>query len=166
MAEKVSPPVLVATLTIPKQDVDAAEGRAMERLVDQLSFNPWYTTDEFRPLGNMNRARKEAYRASSAHRLGHRFHEEPPLRNVIAGRDRQVGVCRCSTASLPWHRLPSRLALFNLAIFRDVLREKNLIDTAAACGAAAALSGAVTDPRSRANARAPTTARSTTSPSR
>ncbi len=50
--EKASPPVRVATLTIPKQDIDAAEGRASERLVDQLAFNPWYTTDEFRPLGN------------------------------------------------------------------------------------------------------------------
>src|SRR5262249_51195643 len=46
--ESVSRPVLVASLTIPRQDVDAAEGRATERLVDQLSFNPWYTTDEFR----------------------------------------------------------------------------------------------------------------------
>ena len=71
----------------------------MERLVDQLSFNPWYTTDEFRPLGNMNRARKEAYRASAAQRLGYRFCEEPPLRNVIAGRDRQGWRSPCSTGS-------------------------------------------------------------------
>src|SRR6185295_18258873 len=34
--EKVSRPVPVATLTIPMQDVDAAAGRATERLVDQL----------------------------------------------------------------------------------------------------------------------------------
>src|SRR5690242_11620950 len=83
---KVSRPILVATLTIPQQDIDAAEGRATERLVDQLSFNPWYTPDEFRPLGNMNRARKVAYRASSAQRLGYRFCEEPPRRNALAGR--------------------------------------------------------------------------------
>ena len=97
--ETVSPPVLVASLTIPKQEVDAAEGRAMEQLVDQLSFNPWYTTDEFRPLGNMNRARRVAYRASSAHRLGYRFHEEPLLRNVVATGIAKCGVCRRSTAS-------------------------------------------------------------------
>jgi Animal haem peroxidase/Catalase len=126
--ERVSPPVLVASLSIPKQEVDAAEGRAMERLVDQLSFNPWYTTDEFRPLGNMNRARRVAYRASSAHRLGYRFYEEPPLRNVVA-----AWIAKRAFAAVnrfvPWHRLPPHFALFNMATFRDVLREKNLIDT-------------------------------------
>ncbi|HEU0060760.1 MAG TPA: peroxidase family protein, partial [Hyphomicrobiaceae bacterium] len=126
--EKVSRPVLVATLTIPQQDIDAAEGRAMERLVDQLSFNPWYSSDAFRPLGNMNRARKVAYRASSAQRLGYRFAEPPPRRNVIAGR-----IARAAFALInrfvPWHRLPQPLALLNLAILRGELREKNLIDT-------------------------------------
>jgi len=127
--EKVSRPVLVATLTIPRQDLDAAVGRATERLVDQLSFNPWYTTDEFRPLGNMNRARKEAYRASSAHRLGHRFHDELPLRNVIAGRMARMGFALLNRF-VPWYRLRSwRLALLNLSTFRNVLRENNLIDT-------------------------------------
>jgi hypothetical protein len=125
--EKVSPPVRVASLTIPQQNVDTAEGRAAEEAVDQLSFNPWYTTADFRPLGNMNRARRVAYRASATHRLGYRFHEEPPLRNVIA-----TGIAKGLFAALnrlvPWHRLPSRLALFNMAAFRDVLREKNLID--------------------------------------
>jgi hypothetical protein len=127
--ESKSQPVLVGTLTIPQQDIDTAQARAMERQVDQLSFNPWYTTDEFRPLGNMNRARKQAYRASAAHRLGHRFHEEPPLRNVIAGRIARA-VFALINRFVPWYRLPmQRLALFNLAIFRDVLRDKNLIDT-------------------------------------
>jgi heme peroxidase len=126
--EKVCRPVPVATLTIPGQDVDAAAGRAMERLVDQLSFNPWYTTDEFKPLGNMNRARKEAYRASSAHRLGYRFHEGPPLRNVIAGRIAAMGFALLNRF-VPWYRLGSwRLALLNLSVFRNALREKNLID--------------------------------------
>jgi hypothetical protein len=126
--EKVSRPVLVAMLTIPKQDVDAAEGRAMERLVDQLTFNPWYTSDEFRPLGNMNRARKDAYRASSAQRLGYRFCEHPPRRNVIAGRIARVAFGLLNRF-VPWHRLPQSLALLNLAMLRSELREKNLIDT-------------------------------------
>jgi hypothetical protein len=126
--EKVSRPILVATLTLPQQDIDAAEGRAMERLVDQLSFNPWYTTDAFRPLGNMNRARKEAYRASAAQRLGYRFCEEPPRRNMIAGRIARVGFALLNRF-VPWHRLPRSLALLNLAILRSELREKNLIDT-------------------------------------
>jgi catalase len=65
-----SKPIKVATLTIPKQDIGADEARAAERLVDQLAFNPWHTTEEFRPLGNLNRARKAVYGASSAQRLG------------------------------------------------------------------------------------------------
>jgi hypothetical protein len=125
--EKVSQPVRVATLTIPKQDVDAAEGRARERAVDQLSFNPWYTTDEFRPLGNMNRARRVAYQASAGLRLGYRFFEEPPLRNVIASRF-GVAVFSFVNRFVPWHRLPFKFALFNMGMFREVLRQKNLID--------------------------------------
>jgi Animal haem peroxidase/Catalase len=132
--EKVSRPIPVATLRIPQQDIDAAQGRAMERLVDQLSFNPWYTTDAFRPLGNMNRARKAAYRASSAQRLGYRFCEEPPRRNVIAGRIAQVGFALLNRF-VPWHRLPQSLALLNLAILRSELREKNLIDAEPQAGA-------------------------------
>src|SRR5262249_31898329 len=126
--EKVSRPILVATLTVPKQDIELAEGRAMERLVDQLSFNPWYTTEEFRPLGNMNRGRKEAYRASAAHRLCYPFCPEPPRPNPFA-----VGIARVGFAFinrfLPWHRLPSSLALLNLAVLRAELRHLNLIDT-------------------------------------
>jgi Animal haem peroxidase/Catalase len=126
--ERVSRPILVAKLTLPQQDIDAAEGRAMERLVDRLSFNPWYTSEAFRPLGNMNRARKEAYRASSAHRLGQGFCEAVPRRNVIAGRLARVGFALLNRF-VPWHRLPQPLALLNLAILRSELREKNLIDT-------------------------------------
>ena len=100
----------------------------MNALVDQLSFNPWYTTDAFRPLGNMNRARKEAYRASAAQRLGNRFCEEPTRRNLIAGRIARVGFALLNRF-VPWHRLPRSLGLLNLAILRSELREKNLIDT-------------------------------------
>jgi hypothetical protein len=126
--ERKSRPVRVASLTIPQQDIDAPQERAAEMAVDQLSFNPWYTPDDFRPLGNMNRARKAAYRASAAHRLGRRFYEEPPLRNVVVAR-----LARWAFAFInryvSWHRLPSwRMSLFNLAIFRDVLREQNLIN--------------------------------------
>src|SRR5262245_818735 len=133
--EKASQPILVATLSIPQQDIDAAEGRAMERLVDQLSFNPWYTSDAFRPLGNMNRARRTAYRASSAQRLGYRFCEQPPRRNVIAGRIARGGFALLNRF-VPWHRLPHALALLNLAILRSELREKNLIDTQPQVGGA------------------------------
>jgi hypothetical protein len=126
--EKVSPPVRVATLTIPGQDIDAAEGRAVERLIDQLAFNPWHTTDQFRPLGNLNRARKAVYGASSAHRLSYQFSERLPLRNVVVGKCNEAffGVVNRFRA---WHRLDWHLGLLNLSAFRDVLRAKNLIDT-------------------------------------
>src|SRR5262249_30528893 len=118
--EEVSPPVQVATLTIPKQDLDAADGRTTERLVDQIAFNPWHTTDEFRPLGNMNRARKAIYGASSAHRLAYQFRERIPLRNRIVGRLNEMffGIINRFRAS---HRLGWHLGLLNLSAFPDLL---------------------------------------------
>jgi catalase len=71
--EASSPPIPVATLTIPRQDINTAAARANEQAIDQLAFNPWRTTGEFRPLGNTNRARKAVYLASSTHRLGRPF---------------------------------------------------------------------------------------------
>jgi hypothetical protein len=123
-----SPPVKVARLTIPKQDVDAAVGRAMERLVDEIAFNPWHTTDDFRPLGNLNRARKAAYAASSTHRMSYQFREQVPLRNVIVGKFNEA-VFRVVEQLRPWHRLGWRLGLLNLSAYRNELRRKNLIDT-------------------------------------
>jgi hypothetical protein len=93
-----------------------------------LAFNPWNTTDEFRPLGNLNRARKTAYDASSAHRLGWRFSEKPPLRNVIFGALAR-SFFKILNRSVEWHRLPLRLSLLNLDVVRFQLREHNLIDT-------------------------------------
>jgi hypothetical protein len=126
--EEVSPPVPVATLTIPRQDVDAAEGRATERLVDQIAFNPWLTRKEFRPLGNLNRARKAVYDASSAHRAGYCFHERVPWRNVLIGKL----AARCFKVInrfVPWYRFGWRGGLFNLSMLRAELRARNLIDT-------------------------------------
>ena len=45
--------------------IDVTNG-AQARIIDATAFNPWNTTDEFRPLGNLNRARKAAYDASAA----------------------------------------------------------------------------------------------------
>jgi Animal haem peroxidase len=151
--ERVSRPVLVASLTIPTQDVDTPQGREAEKAVDQLSFNPWYTTDDFRPLGNMNRARKEAYRASSAHRLGRRFYEEPPLRNVIVARLAR-NLFTFINRHVSWHRLGSwRLSLFNLSVFRDLLREKNLIDAQPTAGRLVAYPAPGTIPEAAKTAR-------------
>jgi len=126
--EAASPPVKVATLTIPAHDVDDAQGRANERLIDQLAFNPWHTTDEFRPLGSLNRARKTVYEASSAHRLNYQFREHIPLRNVIVSKCNEA-FFRLVNHVRPWHRLGWHLGLLNLSAYRDELRAKNLIDT-------------------------------------
>jgi catalase len=55
----------VATLTIPQQDVDTPSAFEKSRIINASAFNPWNTTDEFRPLGNLNRARKSVYAASA-----------------------------------------------------------------------------------------------------
>ena len=123
-----SPPVKVARLTIPQQDVDSAEGRATERLVDEIAFNPWHTTDDFRPLGSLNRARKAAYAASSTHRKGYQFREQVPLRNLILGRLNEAFFSVLNHLR-PWHRLGLYLGLLNLSAYRDELRRMNLIDT-------------------------------------
>ncbi|MER6122470.1 peroxidase family protein [Streptomyces sp. NPDC001795] len=126
--EGVSPVVPIARLTVPGQDLDGAEARAAARRIDELSFNPWYTTDEFRPLGNINRARKAAYQASSAHRQGLKFVTPEPLQNRLLAPP--VGAAfRLLNRSVPWHRLPLQLSLLNLVFLRKVLRRQNLIDT-------------------------------------
>lgn len=56
--EHLSPFVPVATLRLPRQEIDAAEQFA---LADRLSFNPWHALPEHRPLGNQNRARRTIY---------------------------------------------------------------------------------------------------------
>lgn len=54
----------IAHLTIPAQDLSAADSAAVEEAVDLIEFNPWNTVDELRPLGNINRARLKVYQAS------------------------------------------------------------------------------------------------------
>jgi hypothetical protein len=126
--EEASPPIRVATLTIPQQDIDAAEGRATERRVDEIAFNPWNTTEDFRPLGNLNRARKAVYAASSAHRLGYQFRETKKLRNVIASKC-AAALFKGLNVFVPWHRLRWHSGLLNLSVLRDQLRANNLFDT-------------------------------------
>jgi hypothetical protein len=57
-----SPYVPVARIVIPRQDIDAV-GRDLA--CEQISFNPWSCLAEHRPLGGMNRARREIYEAMS-----------------------------------------------------------------------------------------------------
>ncbi|MFJ3518489.1 MULTISPECIES: peroxidase family protein [unclassified Streptomyces] len=126
--EEDTPLVRVATLTVPRHDIGSAEARAAAARVDELAFNPWNTTEEFRPLGNLNRARKVAYEASSAHRLGLRFAAVEPRRNTVLGVPLRAAF-RGLNRFVPWHRLPTSLGLLNLLAFRQKLRQDNLVDT-------------------------------------
>ena len=64
-SERESPYVPLARIRIPKQAIDDAE---TERRCESAAFNPWHALPDHRPLGNMNRARKEIYREMAAFR--------------------------------------------------------------------------------------------------
>ncbi|MER5408767.1 hypothetical protein [Streptomyces sp. NPDC002769] len=70
--EQLSPPVTVAKLRLPQQDISGPENLAK---MDSLSFTPWRVTAEHAPLGNIMRARKEVYRQSSIQR--HKLNQQP-----------------------------------------------------------------------------------------
>ena len=59
-SERESPYVRVAEVRIPRQAIDAP-GR--DQACERTSFNPWHCLAEHRPLGGMNRARREIYHA-------------------------------------------------------------------------------------------------------
>lgn len=56
--ERLSPRVSVATLRLPKQTFDSP---AQMEFAKKLSYNPWHTIAEHRPLGNQSRARRRMY---------------------------------------------------------------------------------------------------------
>jgi hypothetical protein len=56
--EKLSPRQLAATLRIPRQKFDSPAQLDFAR---QLSYNPWHSIPEHRPLGNQSRARRRMY---------------------------------------------------------------------------------------------------------
>jgi hypothetical protein len=119
--------VPVGRLVVPQQDLDTDAARSAQGRVDGLAFNPWNTPEAFRPLGNLNRARRAVYEASVAHRAGHRFAAKAgPVRAVVdAVADVAFGLLG---RRVPWYRLPTRLSLFNLAVLRGRMRRENLID--------------------------------------
>lgn len=55
----------IGTLEIPQQQCDTPE---LRKFGENLSFNPWHTLPEHKPLGGFNRARKAAYIALSKYR--------------------------------------------------------------------------------------------------
>jgi Catalase len=58
------PWVELATLTLPKQDLDSPKGKEISALVESFSFDPWHAIAEHRPLGAIMRARAVAYKFS------------------------------------------------------------------------------------------------------
>jgi hypothetical protein len=56
--EKLSPRITAATLRLPRQKFDSPQQLAFAR---QLSYNPWHSIPEHRPLGNQSRARRRMY---------------------------------------------------------------------------------------------------------
>ncbi|MBD0373700.1 MAG: hypothetical protein ICV60_22905 [Pyrinomonadaceae bacterium] len=60
-----SPFLKVAQLRIPSCNLNNPQTRELSNKINQLSFSPWHTTEEHRPLGNVMRARKIAYQVSS-----------------------------------------------------------------------------------------------------
>ena len=63
--ERDSPYVPVAKIRIPRQPIDDGAGAVA---CEKFAFNPWNCLTEHRPLGNLNRARRDIYRAMSTFR--------------------------------------------------------------------------------------------------
>ncbi len=74
--ESVSPPIHVAKIIIPVQDLSSAD---RSQLCENLSFNPWHCLPEHRPLGAVNRVRRTVYLKMSEcrHQLNRKPLEEP-----------------------------------------------------------------------------------------
>ncbi len=63
--EAASPFRKVATIRIPAQSFDTEE---QLEIAENLSFTPWHSLPEHRPLGSINRARRVVYETISKHR--------------------------------------------------------------------------------------------------
>ncbi|MEJ8825277.1 catalase family protein [Variovorax humicola] len=74
--EKLSPRIPVATLRLPRQTFNSPAQMAFAK---RLSYNPWHTIAEHRPLGNQSRARKRMYWELSQfrHKMNAVPHYEP-----------------------------------------------------------------------------------------
>jgi len=60
-----SPYITIAKIRIPIQEFDTEE---QQQFCENLSFSPWNALSEHRPIGQLNRIRKEVYAASSKYR--------------------------------------------------------------------------------------------------
>ncbi|KAF9916906.1 hypothetical protein FBU30_001101 [Linnemannia zychae] len=75
-SQQESPFQEVATIIIPPQEVDSEE---LNKLGERLSFNPWHSLPDHRPLGSVNRTRKVVYERISRVRdeMNHVPRQEP-----------------------------------------------------------------------------------------
>lgn len=71
-SETEAPFVTVATITIPPQRFGSAEQRGF---CENLSFTPWHSLPEHRPLGGINRVRRAVYETIST--LRHQLNRAP-----------------------------------------------------------------------------------------
>ncbi|MEI7936483.1 MAG: catalase family protein [Verrucomicrobiota bacterium] len=88
--EAAAPFIKVATIRIPIQSFESKEQMEFS---ENLSFTPWHAVADLRPLGGINRARKEVYEAISArrHELNGVLMEEPSLSEM---RSEKVDTCQ------------------------------------------------------------------------
>ncbi|KAL0480661.1 hypothetical protein AKO1_006850 [Acrasis kona] len=73
VTEWTTPFVRLARITVPVQELDQSEEGKL--FCENLSFSPWHSLEAHQPLGNVNRARKVVYRATSSFR--HAQNHEP-----------------------------------------------------------------------------------------
>jgi hypothetical protein len=92
-SESASPPVHVATLTLPRQDVDA-DGQP--GYGENLAYDPWHALAEHAPEGSVAEARRVVYQAAADLRREHNHvsTKEPTEPRAVAvdpeGQDRRV----------------------------------------------------------------------------
>jgi len=79
--ESSSPPIKVATITIEPQQFDSP---GQLDFCEHLSYTPWNCLPQHEPLGQINRARRAAYRASS--RIRHETTQGPRREPTLADR--------------------------------------------------------------------------------
>ncbi|MEO1924938.1 MAG: catalase family protein [Gammaproteobacteria bacterium] len=72
--ESDSPYIVIAKITIPVQEFDSVE---QQQFCENLSFSPWHSLNEHRPIGELNRIRKAVYQASSDYRHNENSQEIP-----------------------------------------------------------------------------------------
>ncbi len=63
--EEVAPFITLGHLSFAQQDLTRPAAQRLSAFIETLSFDPWHALTEFRPLGNMMRARRVAYRVST-----------------------------------------------------------------------------------------------------